>query len=60
MFGLSIQQPQLPSAPEGYSMTIPYQKPEIPTISMPQKDYNKELNDMLARLSQGMLTGNIG
>jgi hypothetical protein len=41
-------------------MTIPYQKPEIPTISMPQKDYNKELNDMLARLSQGMLTGNIG
>jgi hypothetical protein len=60
MFGLSLQQPQLPSAPEGYSMTIPYAKPEIPTISMPQKDYNKELNDMLARLSQGLFTGNIG
>jgi hypothetical protein len=39
---------------------LSYQTPQMVDAPMPQKDYDRELNEMIARLSQGMFTGNMG
>jgi len=39
---------------------LSYQTPQIIDTPLPQKDYDRELNEMIARLSQGMFTGNMG